>query len=71
MSRLSSTWSHTGSIPASAVLRCVMSQTHFINGMYDGFRGELRRDRITIRMPVASPEPVDNRIVRFLRWLGA
>jgi hypothetical protein len=39
--------------------------------MYDGFRGELRRDRITIRMPVASPEPVDNRIVRFLRWLGA
>lgn len=56
---------------ASAVLRCIFSQTHFINGMLDGFRGQLRRDRITIRMPVASPEPVDNRIVRFLRWLGA
>lgn len=56
---------------ASAVLRAVMSQSHFINGMKDGFTGQLRRDRITIRMPIPSPDPVDNRLVRFLRWLGA
>jgi len=55
----------------AAVLRCITSQTHFLNGMRDGFAGQLRRDRITIRMPAPSPEPVDNGIVRLLRWLGA
>lgn len=55
----------------SAVLRSIGGQSHFVNGMKDGFTGQLRRDRITIRMPAAAPDPVDNRIVRVLRWLGA
>jgi GT2 family glycosyltransferase len=55
----------------AAALRAAASQTHFLNGMRDGFARQLRRDRITIRMPVPSPEPADNRLVRFLRWLGA
>jgi hypothetical protein len=56
---------------ASAVLRAIGGQSHFVNGIRDGFSGNLRRDRITIRMPVAGPDPVDNRVVRILRWLGA
>jgi GT2 family glycosyltransferase len=55
----------------SAVLRSIMGQSHFVNGVRDGFTGALRRDRITIRMPLPGPDPVDNRIVRVLRWLGA
>jgi GT2 family glycosyltransferase len=56
---------------AGAVLRAVMSQSHFVNGLYDGFRGQLRRDRVTIRMPTQSDEPPDTRMIRLLRWLGA
>ncbi len=55
----------------SAVLRSVMGQEHFVNGMIDGFSGRLRRDKITIRMPIPSNEPPDNRLVRLMRWLGA
>jgi hypothetical protein len=53
----------------SAVLRCVMSQTHHQRHAR-WFRVQLRRDRITIgcRWRLRA---VDNRIVRFLRWLGA
>jgi GT2 family glycosyltransferase len=53
------------------VLRALGGQSYFVNGVRDGFRGQLRRERITIRMPVASPDPVDNRRTRLLRWLGA
>jgi hypothetical protein len=55
----------------SSVVRAVAGQSHFTNGVIDGFSGRLRRDKITIRMPVPSTEPPDNWIVRFLRWLGA
>jgi hypothetical protein len=56
---------------ASSILRAIGGQSHFTNGVLDGFSGRLRRDKITIRMPVPSYEPPDNWIVRFLRWLGA
>jgi GT2 family glycosyltransferase len=56
---------------ASAVLRAILGQSHFVNGMLDGFRGQLRRDRITIRMPVPTNELPDTRLIRFMRWLGA
>jgi hypothetical protein len=56
---------------ASACLRAVGGQSHFVNGMVDGFAGRLRRDRITIRMPAPSNEPPDTPIIRLLRWLGA
>ena len=55
----------------SAVLRAFGGQSHFVNGIFDGFAGRLRRDRITIRMPVPSNEPPDTPIIRLLRWLGA
>lgn len=55
----------------AAVLRAVMGQQHFVNGMLDGFSGRLRRDKITIRMPIPSPEPPDTPVIRILRWLGA
>lgn len=55
----------------SAALRAVMGQQHFINGMLDGFSGRLRRDKITIRMPIPSSEPPDTPIIRIMRWLGA
>jgi GT2 family glycosyltransferase len=55
----------------AAVLRAVMSQQHFVNGMLDGFVRRLRRDKITIRMPVPSAEPPDTPVIRLLRWLGA
>ena len=55
----------------SAALRAVLGQEHFINGMLDGFSGRLRRDKITIRMPMAPSEPPDTPIIRILRWLGA
>jgi len=56
---------------AAAVLRAVMGQQHFVNGMLDGFSGRLRRDKITIRMPIPSNEPPDTPVIRLLRWLGA
>jgi hypothetical protein len=31
----------------------------------------LRRDKITIRMPIPSGEPPDTPVIRILRWLGA
>lgn len=55
----------------AAALRSVMGQQHFVNGMLDGFLGRLRRDKITIRMPVPSGEPPDTPVIRLLRWLGA
>lgn len=55
----------------SAAIRSVMGQEHFVNGMLDGFSGRLRRDKITVRMPVASAEPPDTPVIRILRWLGA
>jgi GT2 family glycosyltransferase len=55
----------------SAALRAVMGQSHFTNGMLDGFSGRLRRDKITIRMPIPSSEPPDTPVIRILRWLGA
>jgi len=55
----------------SAAIRSVMGQEHFVNGMLDGFSGRLRRDKITIRMPIPSGEPPDTPVVRILRWLGA
>lgn len=58
-------------IALGAALRAVMSQQHFVNGMVDGFSGRLRRDKITIRMPIPSNEPPDTRVIRILRWLGA
>jgi hypothetical protein len=39
--------------------------------MLDGFSGRLRRDKITVRMPIPSNEPPDTPIIRILRWLGA
>lgn len=54
-----------------AVLRSVGGQSHFLNGVLDGFAGRLRRDKITIRMPGGPQDPVNNRVTRFLRWLGA
>jgi GT2 family glycosyltransferase len=54
-----------------AVLRAVLSQQHFVNGMIDGFARRLRRDKITIRMPIPSNEPPDTPIIRIMRWLGA
>jgi GT2 family glycosyltransferase len=56
---------------ASAVLRAFGGQSHFVNGIVDGFSGRLRRDKITIRMPVLTNEPPDTPIIRLLRWLGA
>ena len=56
---------------AGAVLRAFGGQSHFVNGIVDGFSGRLRRDRITIRMPIPSNEPPDTPIIRLLRWLGA
>jgi GT2 family glycosyltransferase len=56
---------------ANSIVRAVGGQSHFTNGVIDGFSGRLRRDKITIRMPVPSNEPPDNWIVRLLRWLGA
>ncbi|MEO8601014.1 MAG: glycosyltransferase family 2 protein [bacterium] len=58
-------------IALGAALRAVMSQEHFVTGMIDGFAGRLRRDKITIRMPIPSNEPPDTAIIRILRWLGA
>ena len=55
----------------SAALRAVMGQEHFLNGMLDGFSGRLRRDKITIRMPIPSNEPPDTPVIRIMRWLGA
>ncbi len=55
----------------SAAIRSVMGQEHFVNGMLDGFSGRLRRDKITIRMPIPSGEPPDTPVIRILRWLGA
>ncbi len=55
----------------NAVLRAVLGQEHFVTGMLDGLSGRLRRDKITIRMPVPSSEPPDTPVVRLLRWLGA
>jgi GT2 family glycosyltransferase len=60
-----------GFYSAGAVLRAFGGQSHFVNGMIDGFKGRLRRDKITIRMPVPSAEPPDSPIIRLLRWLGA
>ena len=56
---------------AGAVLRAFVAPSHFVNGIVDGFSGRLRRDRITIRMPIPSNEPPDTPIIRLLRWLGA
>jgi GT2 family glycosyltransferase len=56
---------------AGAVLRAFGGQSHFVNGIVDGFSGRLRRDRITIRMPIPTNEPPDTPLVRLLRWLGA
>ena len=56
---------------AGAVLRAFGGQSHFVNGIVDGFSGRLRRDRITIRMPVPTNEPPDTPLIRLLRWLGA
>jgi GT2 family glycosyltransferase len=56
---------------ASAVLRAFGGQSHFMNGIIDGFSGRLRRDKITIRMPIPTNEPPDTPIIRLLRWLGA
>ncbi|MBX3025622.1 glycosyltransferase family 2 protein [bacterium] len=64
----------TGRISAialGAVIRAVMSQEHFVTGMVDGFASRLRRDKITIRMPVPTNEPPDTLVIRILRWLGA
>lgn len=64
----------TGRISAialGAAIRAVMSQEHFVTGMLDGFAGRLRRDKITIRMPVPTNEPPDTPVTRILRWLGA
>ena len=36
----------------SAALRAIFGQEPFISGMIDGLPGRLRRDKITIRMPV-------------------
>jgi GT2 family glycosyltransferase len=55
----------------SAALRAVLGQEHFVSGMLDGFSGRLRRDKITVRMPIPSNEPPDTPIIRILRWLGA
>jgi len=55
----------------AAVLRAVMSQQHFVNGIRDGFTGRLRRDKITIRVAVPGSEPPDTLVIRILRWLGA
>jgi hypothetical protein len=55
----------------AAALRAVMGQEHFVTGMLDGFKRRLRRDKITIRMPIPSNEPPDTPVVRILRWLGA
>jgi len=56
---------------ASAVLRAIGGQSHFVTGMLDGFQGRLRRDKITIRMPIPTNELPDTRIIRLMRWLGA
>jgi GT2 family glycosyltransferase len=56
---------------ASSIVRAVGGQSHFTNGVLDGFSGRLRRDKITLRMPSTSDTPPDTWIVRFLRWLGA
>jgi GT2 family glycosyltransferase len=56
---------------AGGILRAIGGQSHFMNGVLDGFKGTLRRDKITIRMPVPSAEPPDSTIIRILRWLGA
>lgn len=55
----------------NAVLRAVLGQEHFVTGMLDGFAGRLRRDKITIRMPVPTNELPDTPVVRLMRWLGA
>lgn len=56
---------------AYAAVFAASGQKHFIAGVTDGFRGTLRRERITIRMPVTAPPPrPPTRFVRFLRWLG-
>lgn len=55
----------------AATVRSVMGQQHFINGMLDGFSSRLRRDKITIRMPIPSGDPPDTPVIRILRWLGA
>ncbi len=56
---------------AGAVLRAFGGQSHFVNGVIDGFSGRLRRDKITIRMPIPTNEPPDTPVIRLLRWLGA
>ena len=58
-------------IALGAAIRAVMSQEHFVTGMVDGFAHRLRRDKITIRMPIPTNEPPDTPIIRILRWLGA
>ncbi|HSP98931.1 MAG TPA: glycosyltransferase family 2 protein [Candidatus Dormibacteraeota bacterium] len=58
-------------IALGAAIRAVMSQEHFVTGMVDGFAGRLRRDKITIRMPIPTNEPPDTPVIRILRWLGA
>lgn len=55
----------------NAVIRAVLGQEHFVTGMLDGFAGRLRRDKITIRMPVPTNELPDTPVVRLMRWLGA
>jgi len=58
-------------IALGAAIRAVMSQEHFVTGMVDGFAHRLRRDKITIRMPIPTNEPPDTVVIRILRWLGA
>jgi hypothetical protein len=57
--------------PAAAVLRAIGRQSHFVCGMLDGFQGRLRRDKITIRMPIPTNEPPNTAIIRLMRWRGA
>ncbi len=53
-----------------ATLQTIGGQSHFAKGLIDGFAGRLRRELITIKMPVANPNPPDHAIARFLRWIG-
>ena len=39
--------------------------------MLDGFSSRLRRDKITIRMPIPSGDPPDTPVIRILRWPAA
>ena len=49
-------------------ISAVYGQIPFMIGMIDGFRGQLRHDRITIRRPQVVHT---DRLNRFLRWVGA